>query len=492
VGSVTAGGQTVEFSALAAASSLQNFPQFIETAQQTPLATALAALLAWYQNSGTLSSANGAATAASLTSWLTARNGFVLSDTGDSIANPWVAAQFAGAVVSAETATLNHVRDLLNTGEPVVLNLNLNINGGAAGGTSVDAIGVNADGSIAIVDPNPALARSSLADYLNGFTAEGNQVTGVLASVFSVAAAQMVSAQAPFTVASALGEGAATSAMTGPCTSVGILGPSGGGAGIQYCDGSQAIYETDFVTNKGATITDLTGGSPASIPSGGGVSWVITRNTGQLTASPISPSIASVADSAGFRPAVSPGALFTIFGEGFSGTPTVTVGGKSAQVIAAFPFQINAAIPAAAAIGAAALQVTSAAGIANSNVTVSATSPGIFQIDTQAGNLGAILNADGTLNGPSNPAARSQYVSIYCTGLGATVLKSGLQTVTASTSVVINGGAVTPSFAGLVTGFVGLYQVNVTIPAGLVPNAAGTAAIQQGNQLSNTVPIAVD
>ena len=112
-------------------------------------------------------------------------------------------------------------------------------------------------------------------------------------------------------------------------------------------------------------------------------------------------------DSAAFAPAVSPGGLFTIFGSGFAGSPVVTVAGTSAQVLAAFPFQINAAMPTNTAVGAAALQVSGPAGVANANITISATSPGIFMIGSQ----GAILNADGTLNGPSNPAQRGQYVS---------------------------------------------------------------------------------
>ncbi len=488
VGSVSAGGRTVEFSALAAAKLIQNFPQFTQTGTQTPLATALAALLAYYQTSATLPTANGAATAASLTQYLTTQNGFVLSDQSDSIPNPWVAAQFAGGALSLEPATLSHVADLVNAGEPVVLNLNLTVNGGAAGSTSVDAIGINADGSIAIVDPNPALARTSLADYLNGFTAQGNTVTGVLASIFSVAPAQPASGSAPFTVASVLIANAATGAPTGACPNVAILGPSGGGVAFQYCDGSQPLYETDLAANKGATLTDLTGGTPASIPAAAGVSWAISRKSGQLTVSPISPSISSVSDSAGFRPAISPGALFTIFGEGFFGTPTVTVAGRPVPVVAAFPFQINASLPATTAVGSAALQVASAAGTANSSITIMPTSPGIFQI----GALGAILNADGTLNSPANPAQRGQYVSIYCTGLGATALKAGLQQVTAATAVVMNGTSAAPSFAGLVAGFVGLYQVNVTIPGATVPNAAGTVILQQGTQVSNAVPIAVD
>jgi uncharacterized protein (TIGR03437 family) len=488
VGSVSAGGKTVEFSALAAANSIKNFPAFTETSQQTALVTSLSALLQYFQNSGVLSSANSLATPAALTQYLTSENGFVLSNTGDSIANPWIAAQFAGASLTLETVTLNRIRDLLSGGTPVLLNLNLTVNGGSFGGTSVDAVGVNADGSIAIVDPNPALARTSLADYLNGFTAEGNSVTGVLASVFSVAPAQTVSGTAPFTVASTIAAGASTSAITGPCSGADLMGPSGGGVRFQYCDGSQSLYETDFAVNKGAVLSDLTGGTSATIPAGAGLSWAITRSNGTLTAKAVTPSISGVTDSAGFNPAVSPGGLFTIFGSGFSGTPSVSVGGKSAQVLAAFPFQINAAMPATIAPGTATLQVTSAAGAASANIIVSATSPGIFL----AGSEGAIVNSDGTLNGPSSSAIRGQYVSIYCSGLGATTLKSGLQTVTAATSVVINGTSATPSFAGLVAGFVGLYQVNVTIPAAVAPDLAGTVSIRQGTQVSNSVPIAVD
>jgi uncharacterized protein (TIGR03437 family) len=485
VGSVSAGGQAVTFSALAAAGSLANFPAFTETGTQTPLATSLAALIRYYQNLGTLPAPQGSSTAASLTQYVTANNGFTLSDTGDSIANPWLAGQFAGAAPVLNPATLNRVCDLLNQGTPVLLNLNLTVNGGAAGGTSVAAIGVNADGSVAISDPNPALARVSLSDYLNGFTTKGNTVKAILASVISIAPATSTSG---FTVASVLSANSATNSPLGACAGADILGPSGGGVRFQYCDGSQTLYETDFSANKGAAISDLSGGPAAAISAGTGTSWGISRRNGQLSVSALSPSISAVTDSAAFAKSISPGGLFTIFGSGLPASPTVTVGGKSAQVIAAFPFQINAVIPAATPTGNTALQVSGTNGAASATVAVSATSPGIFTL----GSLGAILNPDGTLNGPTNPASRGQYVSLYCSGLGATTLKAGLQIANVTPSVVLNGTTATPSYAGLVAGFVGLYQVNVTIPASLPPNLTGTIAIQQGTQVSNSVPIAVE
>jgi uncharacterized protein (TIGR03437 family) len=202
---------------------------------------------------------------------------------------------------------------------------------------------------------------------------------------------------------------------------------------------------------------------------------------------PASLTVSAVTDAAAFAPALSPGDLISIFGGGFTGTPAVTLGGTSLQVLAVFPFQINAAIPAAAVPGNAMLQVTGPDGSATSAVTLSATSPGIFQL----GSLGAILNADATLNTPSNPAQRGQFVSVYCTGLGTTVLKGGLQTASATPSLIVNGTTVQPSFAGLVAGFVGLYQINVTIPSNLPPGLTGAIAIQQGSQMSNTVPIAI-
>ncbi len=485
VGSVSAGGQSVTFSALAAAGSVANFPAFTQTGAQTPLATSLAALIRYYQNVGTLQSPLGSSTAASLTQYLTTNNGFILSDSGDSIANPWVAGQFAGAAPVLNSATLNQICDLLNLGTPALLDLNLTINGGAAGGTFVVAIGVNADGSIAISDPNPALSRTSLSDYLNGFTAQGNTVKALLASVISLAPAPTGSG---FTVASLLSANSATNSPAGACPGVDILGPSGGGVRFQYCDGSQALYETDFTTNKGASITDLSGGPASAISAGTGTSWGISRQSGKLTVSALSPSISAVTDSAAFAKSISPGGLFTIFGSGFPGSPTVTVAGKSAQVIAAFPFQINAVMPATTPLGNSGLQVSGSSGSASATIAVSSTSPGIFML----GALGAILNSDGTLNGPSSPAQRGQFVSIYCSGLGATTLKTGLQIANVTPSVILNGSAVAPSYAGLVAGFVGLYQVNVTVPASIAPNLAGTVALQQGTQVGNTAPIAVE
>jgi len=489
-GSIAAAGQVVTFSALATAGSLSGLPALAASGQQTTLLAAMASALLYYQNNGILPASAGAANTAALTQYLTAQNAYAVSDTGDSILNPWVAARFASGALTIDAATQNQVRDLVAAGNPAILNLNLTIDGTPAGGTSVDAIGVASDGSILISDPNPATAQTSLNAYLNGFQAQGHSYLATLASVLSIAPAQFAAA-APFTVATPFTAGAVISASAGNCATLDLAGPTApGGVRFQYCDGSASLYELDFTAQTGATLLDLAGGPSLQIPANAGARWSISRKNGALTANPAVLSITAVTDSAAFAPALAPNQLFTIFGTGFVAKGlTVTLGGKAVQVLSASAFQINAAIPTGTPTTATSTLVVSSGGAsANTSVAILATAPGIFAI----GSLGAILNQDATLNSPSNPAQRGQYVSVYCTGLGATTSSGGLQPVVTAVSVIINGQTVKPLYAGAVAGFVGLYQVNVTIPGILAPGLSGTLMLIQGKTSSNIVPLALD
>jgi uncharacterized protein (TIGR03437 family) len=47
------------------------------------------------------------------------------------------------------------------------------------------------------------------------------------------------------------------------------------------------------------------------------------------------------------------------------------------------------------------------------------------------------------------------------------------------------------SFAGLVPGYAGLYQVNAQVPAGIAPSDAVPLVTTQGGARSNTAAIAV-
>ena len=81
-----------------------------------------------------------------------------------------------------------------------------------------------------------------------------------------------------------------------------------------------------------------------------------------------------------------------------------------------------------------------------------------------------------------NAAARGEVVVLYATGLGRVnpAVNSGEAARNAAptankVTVNIGGRDVDPDYAGIAPGFVGLYQVNVRIPADLV---AGELAVK--------------
>ncbi len=101
---------------------------------------------------------------------------------------------------------------------------------------------------------------------------------------------------------------------------------------------------------------------------------------------------------------------------------------------------------------------------------------------------------------PSEPAAVGGYVSIYCTGLGATQppVASGQPgpsdspaLVTFPVTVTIGGQPATLIFAGMAPGFVGVYQVNAQIPDGITRGDAVPLVLSQGGFRSNVATIAV-
>jgi uncharacterized protein (TIGR03437 family) len=80
---------------------------------------------------------------------------------------------------------------------------------------------------------------------------------------------------------------------------------------------------------------------------------------------------------------------------------------------------------------------------------------------------------------------------IFATGLGAVTQSGQLSRTNATTTVVLNGVELPVSFAGLAPGFIGLYQVNLTIPAGTPPGLAIPLTLKVGGQGSNSVLVAV-
>ena len=100
----------------------------------------------------------------------------------------------------------------------------------------------------------------------------------------------------------------------------------------------------------------------------------------------------------------------------------------------------------------------------------------------------------------SRPAKPGESVAIYCTGLGnvtnapdpgAPALSNPLSHTLGTPVVTLGGAKVSTTFSGLAPGFVGLYQVNMQIPAGVAGGSAVPLVLMIGGVSSNTATIAV-
>jgi uncharacterized protein (TIGR03437 family) len=134
-------------------------------------------------------------------------------------------------------------------------------------------------------------------------------------------------------------------------------------------------------------------------------------------------------------------------------------------------------------------------------VNLATFAPAIFTINAQGSGQGAILDQSNRLVDVSSPATPGGTVlQIFCTGLGPVTNQpltgspapSGpLSYTTATPAVTIGGVSADVFFSGLAPGFVGLYQVNAQVPAGLAPDTAAPVVISMQGTASNTVTIAV-
>ena len=168
-----------------------------------------------------------------------------------------------------------------------------------AGSTTVNAIGANPDGSIVILDPNSSYGNSSLATYLNGFSAAGHIVQGTISAVIQIVPS--FSMPAGFVAASPIVANASASSAAGTCPAVDLADPANAGqtvpvrvGGVRFiaCDGTlfsaakNASYQLSFANQTGSTVYDLGGGSPVSIPASSAAAYQVTRNGSVLALTP--------------------------------------------------------------------------------------------------------------------------------------------------------------------------------------------------------------
>ena len=174
-----------------------------------------------------------------------------------------------------------------------------------------------------------------------------------------------------------------------------------------------------------------------------------------------------------------------------SGT-SVTIGGQSAYTEYVSPTQLDVQVPAGVSTGTQPLVVTTQAGSSTPfNVTVNATQPGLLapptSFDINGTQYVVALFSDGityvlptgAISGiTSKPASPGDTITLYGIGFGSVnegitpgEIASGQTTLAAPVTFSIGGTSVTPAYAGLAPGFVGLYQFNVTVPSVTASNS---------------------
>jgi uncharacterized protein (TIGR03437 family) len=187
---------------------------------------------------------------------------------------------------------------------------------------------------------------------------------------------------------------------------------------------------------------------------------------------------------------------------------SVTVGGRNAFVSFVSPGQVNALVPEGVAIGSGVPVVvkngsseSDPAVVNTADVAPAILAPPTFMVGARqhavatfpgGGSTVTFVGAAGSISGVTlRPARSGEVITLYGIGFGPVspavpigTIASGTANMTNQLSVQLGGVAATVQYAGVAPGFVGLYQINVVVPAvaagdqPLVVSLNGTAVAQ--------------
>jgi uncharacterized protein (TIGR03437 family) len=307
---------------------------------------------------------------------------------------------------------------------------------------------------------------------------------------------------------------AAGSVTTTVQASINLQSPApAGGATFQLLSSNSSVVAVP------ASVTVAAGATQASFPMTMGVAGnatVTATSPGYETpVAPVASTNGAVVNGATFAAgyAVSPGSIASFFG-GFLATSSAsasslplpnTLANVSATVNGTIPVplfyasagQVNFQVPFEAAGSYANFAVTTASGqTLTVPLLLNAVSPGIF---TNANGAAAVHGVTGMPITSASPAQPGEVISLFTTGLGAVyptpatgaaASASPLSLVSSQVTATIGGQSAAVSFAGLAPTFVGLYQVNVQIPAG-VSGASVPVVISVSGSSSNNATLPV-
>jgi uncharacterized protein (TIGR03437 family) len=166
---------------------------------------------------------------------------------------------------------------------------------------------------------------------------------------------------------------------------------------------------------------------------------------------------------------LSPGEAIAAIGSGFGTDAQLLIDGVALAPISRSATMLVGVMPdGAKTSGAFQVQVSTGGTVSNPvYVPAAAASPGIYSVDGSGYGQGYILNGDGTLNSPSNPAAPGSAITIFATGVGAYTL-AGPYAVTALMAAVFIDGVYADGIAATMAPVAGLpgnvYRLGVFVP----------------------------
>ena len=130
--------------------------------------------------------------------------------------------------------------------------------------------------------------------------------------------------------------------------------------------------------------------------------------------------------------------------------------------------------------------------------TIGDFAPGIYSMNGQGSEPGAVLDSAFRLVDTTNPSTPGAYLQIYATGLGAVTNRppsgqpaplSTLSWTTTMPVVTVGGIAAPVLFSGLVPTAIGYYQINFQVPAGIPLGDAVPVTISMAGIPANPVTI---
>lgn len=251
--------------------------------------------------------------------------------------------------------------------------------------------------------------------------------------------------------------------------------------------------------------------------------------TGKLAANPNIPTVKSTGVTSGpvvtGSSLIAPGDVITISGQNFAAAPVsatqlplgtnlagteVLFAGTSLPLLYSSSGKILAIVPYNLAPNSRYELIVSQSGAISGPVavTLGTAEPNILQIATTssasaAKNVYSLLTAGTAFNAssaaPTSELKPGESIVIYCTGLGAIsqslapgapAPSTPVKTVN-SVTVEIGGQSLPVTFAGLVPGYPGIYQITGTVPSGVPTGSNVSVAVTVAGETSGAVKVKV-